>query len=243
MTDKTVAILQSNYIPWKGYFDLIRRVDEFILYDDAQYTRRDWRNRNRIKTPQGVVWLTIPVDVRGKYTQTIKATRIADSRWAEHHWKTLCHSYSRAPFFHEYEDLFRHLYLDSTVMNLSEVNYRFLMAICNTLGIETVITWSMDYKFRVGRKTESLVELCVQAGASRYISGPAAKNYLDENLFEEQGITVSWMEYSGYPEYPQMYPPFEHAVSVLDLLFNTGPNANAYLKNSLTGATSVMDAP
>src|SRR5438046_4323553 len=94
---RKAAIVQSNYIPWKGYFDLIRRVDEFILYDDVQYTRRDWRNRNLIKTPQGLRWLTIPVEVKGKYYQSIRDTKIADPVWAASHWQTIVHNYGRAP--------------------------------------------------------------------------------------------------------------------------------------------------
>src|ERR1041384_7029573 len=101
---KMVAIVQSNYIPWKGYFDMIRGVDEFVLYDDVQYTRRDWRNRNRIKTAQGTQWLTIPVEVKGKYLQAIKETKISDPSWGRTHWRTLCHSYNRAPHFRDFQD-------------------------------------------------------------------------------------------------------------------------------------------
>ena len=104
---KTVAIVQSCYIPWKGYFDLINLVDEFILYDDRQYTRRDWRNRNRIKTPQGSQWLTIPVEVKGRYDQRIDETRISDPDWAEQHWKTLTHNYASAPHFDDYGERLR----------------------------------------------------------------------------------------------------------------------------------------
>jgi hypothetical protein len=108
---RKAAIVQSSYIPWKGYFDLIRQVDEFILYDDVQYTRRDWRNRNLIKTPHGLSWLTIPVDVKGKYFQSIRETRIADPGWAERHWKTIVHNYSRAPHFDHHRQKLEELYL------------------------------------------------------------------------------------------------------------------------------------
>src|SRR4051794_2136586 len=127
---KRVAILQSNYIPWKGYFDLIKQVDEFILFDTAQYTRRDWRNRNRIKTSNGVIWLTIPVEVKGRYTQSIQDTRISDPRWAENHWRTLLHSYARSAHFADYKGVFERLYLDCEEPFLSQVNYRFIKAIC-----------------------------------------------------------------------------------------------------------------
>src|ERR1700722_1414573 len=109
---RKVAILQSNYIPWKGYFDVINMVDEFVLFDSAQYTRRDWRNRNRIKTRTGPAWLTIPVVVKGRYLQAINETEIEDSSWAEHHWKTIIHNYARATHFETYRKRFEELYLD-----------------------------------------------------------------------------------------------------------------------------------
>lgn len=111
---KKVAILQSNYIPWKGYFDLIGAVDEFILYDDMQYTRRDWRNRNQIKTPQGVQWLTVPVRVKGKYEQKIRDTEIDGSDWAVAHWKALVQNYARAPHFAEIAAWLEPLYLSGS---------------------------------------------------------------------------------------------------------------------------------
>ncbi len=143
---KRVAIVQSNYIPWRGYFDLMNLVDEFILFDGMQYTRRDWRNRNVIKSQAGLIWLTIPVDVKGKYFQEIKDTVVGDARWNRNHWKTIAHCYSRARYFSDYKELFEDLYLDSNEKHLSLINYRFLKAICSLLSIRTKITWSMDYQ-------------------------------------------------------------------------------------------------
>jgi hypothetical protein len=228
--NKTIAILQSNYIPWRGYFDLINSVDEFILYDDMQYTRRDWRNRNVIKTPGGLSWLTIPVQVKGKYLQTIKDTFVADNKWAGEHWRSIVHNYSKAAYFSEYKELFQDLYLGSEETLLSQINYRFIMAICRILGISTPISWSMDYQLS-GDKTERLVNLCRQAGATNYISGPAAKAYLDESIFGREGISVAYMDYSSYREYAQLYPPFQSQVSIIDLIFNEGPDAVNYLKS------------
>ncbi len=227
---KKVAILQSNYIPWKGYFDIINMVDEFILYDDVQYTRRDWRNRNKIKIPSGSKWLTIHVDVKGKYLQSIKDTKISDLRWNQKHWKEIVHNYSKAKYFSEYKDVFEELYLGANDILLSNINYRFLAAICNILEIETKMTCSMDYDL-IESKTERLVDLCKQVGADEYISGPSAKGYIDEDMFEKEGISLSYMDYSGYPEYPQLFPPFEHAVSIIDLIFNEGPGAQKYMKS------------
>ena len=231
-SQKSVAIVQSSYIPWKGYFNLIRSVDEFVLYDDQQYTRRDWRNRNRIKTPQGTIWLTIPVNVKGKYHQRIDETTVSDPRWAERHWRTLEHAYGQAPHFEELRAALQPVYLECDEEFLSAINRRFLAAICDLLAIRTSITWSRDYEAE-GTKTERLVSVCRAAGATSYLSGPTARAYLDESLFAAAGIEVRFMDYSGYPEYDQLYPPFEHAVSAIDLLVHTGTSAPSYLERAL----------
>ncbi len=225
---KRIAAVQSSYIPWKGYFDIIRRVDEFILLDDVQFTRRDWRNRNRIKTPGGLSWLTIPVESKGRFRQTIAETRIGDAGWRRRPWDTLRHAYGRAPCFRDFADDIEALYEAAEDELLSAVNHRFLSGLCALLGIDTPLTWSMDYE-TAGSSTERLVSLCTAAGATEYLSGPSARAYLDESLFAEAGVNVVWMEYDGYPEYPQLHPPFEHGVTVLDLLFHTGPEALAHM--------------
>jgi WbqC-like protein family len=225
-----VAIVQSNYIPWKGYFDLINSVDEFIIMDNIQYTRRDWRNRNKIKTPIGPIWLTIPVVSKGRYYQRISETIIEDQSWHWNHWKTIAHNYTRAKYFKAYRELFQELYFASDERLLSQVNYRFLVAICRILGINTKLSWAADSP-NIQGKTERLVHLCKQAGATTYISGPSAEGYLNEGIFAAQGISVKYMDYSGYEEYDQLSPPFEHAVSIIDLIFNMGPKAQKYMKS------------
>jgi hypothetical protein len=226
---KKVAILQSNYIPWKGYFDMIASVDEFILYDDMQYTRRDWRNRNQIKTPQGVQWLTVPVLVKGKYHQKIRDTEIDGNAWAADHWKALMQNYRRAPCFEEIARWLEPLYLERSYSHLSQLNRTFLEAICAYLEIDTLITDSSDYTLIDG-KTERLADLCAQAGGTEYISGPAAKDYIDESVFLAKGIKLTWFDYSGYAEYPQLWNDFTHGVTILDLLFNCGKQAANYMK-------------
>ncbi len=227
---RKAAIVQSNYVPWKGYFDLINLVDEFILLDDVQYTRRDWRNRNRIKTSHGLLWLTIPVHVKGNYHQKIRDVQIVDPRWGRRHWKSILTSYSGAHYFPDYRETFEGLYLGSDERFLSEINYRFLVAFCGLLGISTKISWSMDYRPIEG-KTERLISFCKQAGATEYLSGPSARGYIDEALFRQEGIAIRYMDYSGYREYNQLFPPFEHRVSIIDLIFNEGPNAPKYMKS------------
>jgi hypothetical protein len=227
---KRVAIVQSSYIPWKGYFDLIRAVDEFILLDDVQFTRRDWRSRNRIKTKDGLAWLTIPVASKGRYEQRICDTVIASPEWGARHWRTICGAYGRADSFATYAPAFEAIYRALPSDQLSIVNRTLIEAICAALGITTPIRWSTDYNARTGRN-QRLIDLCVAAGATAYLSGPAARSYLDEGAFAAAGISVRFADYSGYPEYPQPYPPFEHAVSALDLLFCAGSRALDYMKD------------
>jgi hypothetical protein len=227
---RTIAIVQSNYIPWKGYFDLIHAVDEFILYDDMQFTRRDWRNRNRIKTPRGVQWLTIPVAVKGRYLQKIRETLVSDPAWGAAHWATLTHNYGKAPYFREYAPVFEPLYSDRSENSLSRINYAFICAICRILGIRTRISWSMDYGPLAEGQTERLGDLCKRAGGTHYLSGPLARDYIEPQVFEARGISLGFFDYSGYPEYPQRFGAFEHGVTVLDLLFNVGPDAPRFMK-------------
>jgi WbqC-like protein family len=226
---KRVAIVQSNYIPWKGYFDMIAHVDEFILYDDMQYTRRDWRNRNQIKTPQGVTWLTVPVKVKGNYHAPIREIEIDDPAWARAHWQQLAQNYAKAPHFEAIAAWLKPLYLEAGHTHLSALNRAFLERICAHLGITTRITSSSDYTLIEG-KTERLADICRQAGATEYVSGPAARDYVVESCFADLGITLSWFDYSGYPPYPQLWGEFTHGVTILDLLLNCGPDARSYMR-------------
>jgi hypothetical protein len=225
---KRVAICQSNYIPWKGYFDLIRSVDEFILFDTAQYTRNDWRNRNQIKTRSGVAWISIPI--KNHFKQTVLEAEVNDSSWNKRHWKTLIQHYARAQYFEMYRSRFEELYMGSEAKQLSHVNHQFLVAICQLLEIKTRFTWSSEYP-EIEDKTERLVHWCRLLNATEYVSGPAAKAYIDECRFSDAGIQLRYMDYSAYPEYNQLYPPFQHAVSIVDLIFNEGPNATRYMKS------------
>jgi len=225
---KKVAILQSNYIPWKGYFDMIAAVDEFILYDDMQYTRRDWRNRNQIKTPQGGQWLTVPVKAKGKFDQSIRQTEIDGDEWRDLHWKALSLNYRRARYFSEVVEFIEPLYQNS-YRTISELNRAFIEALCVYLEITTKISNSWDYQLIEG-KTERLSNLCQQAGATQYISGPSAKDYIDPIIFSDAGIALTWFNYEGYPEYPQLWGDFSHGVSILDLLFNCGKDSPNYMR-------------
>lgn len=224
---KRVAIIQSNYLPWKGYFDIINMVDLFIFYDDVQYTKNDWRNRNRIKTPKGPTWLTVPCGPGEN--RLIREVEIGDSTWQRKHWETLRHCYGKAKHFKDYEELFKEIYLGREWNNLSELNQCTTALICHKiLGIETALDDSRRYGL-TRQKGERVIELLKETKATEYLSGPAARAYLDEARFREENIKLTWMDYSGYPEYNQLYPPFDHNVSIVDLIFNEGPDATKYM--------------
>lgn len=229
---KRIAILQSSYIPWKGYFDIIGSVDEFVIYDEVQYTRRDWRNRNIIKTKDGLRWLTIPVKVKGRREQRIDEVEVVNSIWAEKHWKTICHSYNGAKCFECYKSMLAETYRRASDLKyLTEINLLFTGLLTSILGIKTKVSLSGQYGSGEG-KNERLAAICKAAGASIYLSGPSARSYLDNEIFNKKGIAIEWADYSGYPEYNQLYPPFTDTVSVIDLIFAEGENASLFLKST-----------
>lgn len=222
-----VSILQSNYIPWKGYFDIIAKSDVFVIYDEVQYTKNDWRNRNLIKNQSDLEWMTIPVR-QENINQKIFETKISQSNWSRKHRNVLQTNYGKTNYFKEYKDIIFELY-DSQSNNLSEINRLFIDRICSILAIETKIIDSRELNL-VGDKVERLINACNKLKATKYLTGPAAKSYLDEDLFYKNKIEIEWMDYSNYKEYKQLFPPFEHGVSILDLIFNEGPNARSFMK-------------
>jgi len=222
---KRVAILQSNYIPWKGYFDIIHDVDEFVFHDDLQYTKQDWRNRNRIKTARGLRWLTIPVGNDEK--RRICDVELPRSPWASRHWASLEEAYENAPYFETYRPLLETIY-QTTWTNLSGLNQHIIRTIAGLLGAKATFRDSRELSLR-GRKQERVIEILRHLGADAYVSGPSARNYLDPERFAAEGIDLVWKSYDGYPQYPQRYPPFVHEVTILDLLFHTGPDAPHYI--------------
>jgi len=233
------AVIQSNYIPWRGYFDMLRSADEVILLDSVQFTRRDWRNRNQIKTPQGTAWLTVPVEVKGRFAQAIDETQIADKSWAESHLRTIGVNYARAAHYAAtagwYSDLLRSA---ATEPLLTSVNERLLRGLFARLGITVPLLRCTNVLDKAAMAamdpTQRLVELAKARGATRYITGPAASSYLDLGQFAAAGIEVDWMAYDGYPDYPQLWGPFTPRVSIVDLLFNTGADAPKYLTRNAT---------
>lgn len=224
------VILQPSYVPWRGYFDQIRRADVFVFYDDVQYDKHGWRNRNRIKTAAGVQWLTIPVFSRGVVTDGLPSNEIRirwDPDWSAKHTATLRHAYGRAPHFHRYIGLLEEAYA-ARPERLVDLTIPLTMRLAAELGISaTRFLRSSELRAR-GDQTERLVGILREVGADHYLSGPSARAYLDEAQLRAAGISLEYVAYD-YPPYPQSYPPYEPAVSILDLLFMTGSEAPRYI--------------
>jgi hypothetical protein len=220
---RTVVVVQSGYLPWKGYFDLIRDADLFVFYDDVQFTRQDWRSRNRIKTASGTRWLSIPAGTG--LDRRICDVPLPGGNWARKHWATISQAYARAPFFRQYRELVEGLYRDPGGDTLSDFNQHAIRTIAReALGLGTEFRDSREYVLS-GRRLDRLVDLLGKAGATRYVSGPSARAYIEPAAMASAGIELVWKSYEGYPEYPQLHPPFDHQVSIVDLLFNAGPRA------------------
>lgn len=219
-----VAVLQSSYIPWKGYFDIIHDVDAFVFYDDVQYTTNDWRNRNRIKTADGVKWLTVPVG-KHMHRRICDVELPSESGWIDDHLRRIETAYRQAPHFARLRSYLRCCMQDRQWRRLSDLNQALTKGIAQDwFDLRTTFLDSRDYQLS-GSGSERLLRLLLAVGATEYVSGPSARAYLDERAFNDAGITVIWKDYSGYPEYAQLHGAFRHDVSIVDLLAHTGPCA------------------
>lgn len=229
---KTLVILQSNYIPWKGYFDLMAAADEFVIFDEVQFTRRDWRNRNKVIAAGKPHWLTIPVQSKGRYDATIDSMEVSDPGWAKAHWTTIRHSYARAPFFSEYGPMLEAAYREAGALTrLTEINELLLRALARPLGIGTPILRSDIVPRTTPDPTARLVEICVARGATAYISGPSARAYIKTEQFAAAGVSLCYANYADYPVYDQGTAVFEHGVSVIDTLMRCGLQTRSHLKS------------
>ncbi len=218
-------MLQPNYIPWKGVFDLISRVEVFVFYDDVQYTVKDWRSRNKIKTATGEIWLTVPVLKKGLREQLIfEAVIDVSSNWQAKHYKALKTTYQKAAHFKEYEYLLEEIYLKRQWTSISELDIFSTKLIAEALQIEVEWHKASDLKQSGGKEGEKVVNICKLLGCDYFINGPSAREFMDEDMFRENGIVLDYIDYS-YPEYEQMYQPFTHQVTVLDVIFNCGAGA------------------
>jgi hypothetical protein len=225
-----VVILQPSYIPWRGYFDQMRRADLFVFYDDVQFDKHGWRNRNQIKTAHGKQWLTIPVHSAGvTQGRSINDVKIDWSKpWSQAHLRALTSSYNRAPCFKQYLPL-----LDSFYGRRDECIADFTIATTIALARELRIQHTRFLRSSAlegisGEKTDRLIQILKRVQATHYISGPSARDYIEPEKFSQAGIGLEFMEYH-YQEYPQLYPPYDPYVSVLDLLFMLGDQAASYI--------------
>lgn len=221
-----IGISQSNYLPWKGYFDLINDCDFFVFLDDVQYTSKDWRNRNLIKTKEGKHWLTVPVG--DQINRKICEVSIKNNYWQKKHMRSLEMAYSNCPFFKDFEYILFEIYENNKWLKLSELNQFSTKLICKALKINTVILDSREI-IKSTDRNKRLIDIIKLLNGSIYISGESAKSYLDQTLFKKNKINIIWKDYSKYPTYCQKFPPFNHYVSVLDLIFQKGKNSSDYI--------------
>jgi hypothetical protein len=223
----TLAVLQPGYLPWLGYFDQMRRSDVFVLYDDVQYDKHGWRNRNRIKTPSGPLWLTVPARHSGLDRPSINEIEIdGHTPWARKHVASLRQYYSRAPFMAQYMPELEAV-LGRPWRRLVDLNEAVMALLAGWLGITTPVVRSSLLGIG-GDKSARLLGICRHVGATRYLSGDAAREYLDESAFRAAGIAVEWQQYS-HPVYAQQHGPFISHLSVIDLILNCGPQSAAVL--------------
>lgn len=226
----TVVVLQPSYIPWRGYFHQIQKSDIFVFYDCVQYDKNGWRNRNKIKTSQGEKWLTIPVSKKGSYDEGRKIKDIPikwDQPWSKKHKKSLAQNYSKAPFFKYYRNLTEQIFNRHDAM-LADFTSATTEIIARELGIiKTRFLRSSELELD-GSKNDRILSILKQLNATHYITGPSAQVYLDKTKFDEAGILVEIIKYN-YPEYPQIHGVFNPHVSILDLLFNVGPESHRFI--------------
>ncbi len=227
------VILQPSYIPWRGYFHQIKKADLFIFYDDVQYDKHGWRNRNRIKTQQGCQWVTIPVYSKGVVEKGLPINQVKinwSENWNDKHWRSIQQAYSKAPYFEQYVSLLEPFFQQRPEF-LADFTIDLTIAIARQLGIQHTRFIRSSTLQAVGTRTDRLIAVLTSVGATHYISGPSARDYIEEDKFKSAGISLEYMQYN-YPEYPQLYPPYDPFVSIIDLLFMTGPEAPDYLDNS-----------
>jgi len=226
-----VVILQPSYIPWRGYFHQIYKSDLFIFYDDVQFDKNGWRNRNRIKTNQGAQWLTIPVYSKGTVSESkpINEVEICWTKpWNKHHWRGIQFAYSKAPFFEQYQPFFEAMFAREPAM-LAEFTIDTTIALAREIGItNTRFMRSSEMEGIDGEKTDRLIQILSKVGTDHYISGPSAKDYIEQEKFDRAGISLEYMAYD-YPAYEQLYPPYDPQVSIIDLMMMKGPETLEFI--------------
>ena len=225
-----VVILQPNYIPWIGYFEIIKSSDIFIFLDDVQYTKRDWRNRNFININNKKYLLTIPVNTKGKFHQKINEVKLANQKFKEKHLEIIRQNYKKTRYFDEFFYILNKTYNKYSEDYLSEFNINLIKVISNYLKIETKFMKSSDFKIEL-KSNEKLIELCKKVNCKIYLSGIKARNYLNEKKFIEANIKLKIVKYKQQKIYKNQINKFIPKLSIIDLIFNEGPNSINYLQD------------
>ena len=222
-----VAAIQSSFIPWRGYFDFINSVDQFVFLDDVQYTARDWRNRNRIKTSKGSEWITVPV-IHDSREQRIDQSRILyESNWQKKIIGAWASNYRSAHYYETGQILLREI--ENSHNTISQLNVKIIKRICEYLDIKTPMILSSELILQ-GNKTERLIDMLKKLNATTYLSGPSADAYLDKELFRKNNIRLEYKSYD-YAPYPQLWGDFIGEVTVLDLIANCGSRSRDFLNS------------
>ena len=229
-----IGILQPGYLPWLGFFEQVYRSDVFVVYDDVQYDKEGWRNRNRIKSANGIQWLTVPVLFRLSEAKLITEIRIDNKvNWRKKHLASIKQNYAKAPFFRDYISLFEDAYSRDWEY-LIDLDMFFIHEVIKCLGIEDKRIVRSSVLNITGGRVERLINLCKFFRADTFYEGIAGKNYIEEGLFRDHGISVVYQNYA-HPVYRQLYGEFVPYLSVIDLLFNSGKESLSIITGSNKG--------
>lgn len=230
---KRVYIRQPVYLPGLVFFDQLLQVDTYIIYDNVQYERRHFGNRNKIRTYQGDTWLTVPVIQKNKRSQRYSDTVTANILWAKDHWKTIYFNYVKAPYFKEYADFFENLY-QNPPKNLLDIDLKIIKYLIKQFDIDTRILLASEVSIsnNFESKTERLAHIVISIGGGTYVTSKGTKNYIDERVMDTHGIKLLWHEFS-HPIYQQFHGGFIPNMSAIDLLFNYGEKSKDVLRSNL----------
>lgn len=226
------TILQPTYLPWMGYFEMIGSSDIYVVLNHVQFVKKSWQQRNRIKTPNGIIWLTIPIQRESREIKICDVKISYDNEnILEKHWKTITFAYQKAPYFKDYKDIFEHIYSKKYSL-LQDLNLEIIRAICEILGIKTKIIFSSEIDLNEENmgKEEKIINICKKTGIKHLYDAKGAEDFLDESLFQKEGISITFQEFN-HPVYKQLYGDFIPYLSALDLLFNEGENSLAIIQS------------
>lgn len=224
-----VSVHQPHYLPWLGYLDKIDQSDLFVVLDNVQYKKREFQNRNRIKTPDGETWLTVPVVTKGKYEQKTSEVEIDNSvSWQDKHARSLEMNYGKAAHYGEVMGRLMKYYDREPWGRLMDLSVEMLKYYLEAFGIETPVRFESEFDIQ-GLRTERIVNICLATGADTYLSGSGAKEYLEEGMFEKAGLKLEYQHYR-HPVYRQLHGEFRPYMCAADLLFNHGPESGEIMK-------------